>query len=422
MLGLGHLAAVLTAAGVPHSILSDTHQTHWDGVDRIAQLAIYRNIVLEPLYATWQGPPNSTSTTNLNNSNHNDSGKPFENVLFINDVFFCPTDALELLHVRAVQQAHATCGLDWRWRHNSFSALFGSGPKFYDNWVSRTLHGHTFRSRLDVFSEIRNGLRELFYSDDDSAARQRFYDARPVPVYSCWNGMIVMDARPFVAIRTDDVFRKGKTPVKFRPANRRKKECAASECKLIAKDFWKRGFDRWVLVPYVRTTYVWDAYNQFDLEDLVARARGRWRSPPPSLVSLPSPPPRLSLPAAHKSSPSLSLSASSRQELPSDNDHVPERTAQRSWTYPSSPHPAPDEPFDRFSILTPILNASSPDSENLPSTAGHLLGEELDLLAWESIQGPKSVVCWPYHRISNIEWWWTRVLEKVKKPLSHLRR
>lgn len=129
---------------------------------------------------------------------------------------------------------------------------------------------------------MRDGLRELIYSGDDTAARHRFGDARPIPIYSCWNGMIVMDARPFVAIRLDGKFRKGKAPVRFRPANRRKGECgklapfvlpysrsllwhlltnktlfnsltfvaslpAASECKLIAKDFWKRGFNRWLV-------------------------------------------------------------------------------------------------------------------------------------------------------------------------------
>ena len=132
-LGLAHLAAVLSAAGVPHSILSDRNRTVWEGVDRIAQLAIYRNVVLEPLYATWQGQPRATSKDITNTTaNPNHDRRPFENVLFINDVFFCPTDALELMHVRAVQQAHATCGFDWRWRPSLLS-LFGSGPKVCDD-------------------------------------------------------------------------------------------------------------------------------------------------------------------------------------------------------------------------------------------------------------------------------------------------
>lgn len=120
--GLAHLAAVLTAAGIPHRIVSDEAKTQWENVDRISQLALYRNVVLEPLYHL-----NTTATTTTNGQAAEE--KPFENVMFINDVYFCPTDALELLHVRATQQAHATCGLDWRWRHNSMPSLLGTGPK-----------------------------------------------------------------------------------------------------------------------------------------------------------------------------------------------------------------------------------------------------------------------------------------------------
>ena len=76
--------------------------------------------------------------------------------------------------------------------------------------------------------------------------------------------MIALDARPFVGITVDgDVAHDN---VVFRGARRRRHECgmsfvffifpavvltlshpAASECKLIAKDFWSRNFDRWVV-------------------------------------------------------------------------------------------------------------------------------------------------------------------------------
>ena len=112
---LAHLGAVLSAAGVRHRVLSDGERTP-GGVDRIEQLAVYRNVVMEPLYES----ANSTST---------EGEVPFTNVLFINDVYFCPTDALELLHVRRAQDAHATCGLDYRWRSNPLEWLTGTGPK-----------------------------------------------------------------------------------------------------------------------------------------------------------------------------------------------------------------------------------------------------------------------------------------------------
>ena len=99
--------------------------------------------------------------------------------------------------------------------------------------MARTINGNTFRSRLDILASIRDGFRELFTSSDDATARRRFIDARPFPVYSCWNGMIVMDARPFVAIRPDGELRKHKMPTKFRPAMRHKRECGELAAVLL---------------------------------------------------------------------------------------------------------------------------------------------------------------------------------------------
>jgi len=194
-----------------------------------------------------------------------------------------------------------------------------------------------------------------------------------------------------------------------------------SFCLLILPDTDSYAYECMQLVPYVRTTYVADLYNQIDLEDLIARARGRWRSPPPSLVSLPSPPPRLSLTARSSPPPPYPQeSAPSNNTRPTPDE--PPATV-RTWAYPSSPHPSSLEPSDEFSILPSApFNLSSDASHQPTSIVRHLQGEELDLLAWERVQGPQTVVCWPYHRVSNIEWWWTRVIEKVKKPFRHLRR
>lgn len=141
---------------------------------------------------------------------------------------------------------------------------------------------------------MRDGIGELFYISDDDEVHNRMMDARPIPVYSCWDGMIALDARPFMGLRFDEEYKSGvwsvgkngkfklnekyanekeeehvngtktdtesgmternekqgtkrRQPVRFRGAMRDKQECAASECKLIAKDFWKRHFDRWVV-------------------------------------------------------------------------------------------------------------------------------------------------------------------------------
>lgn len=112
---MAELAAGLTSAGVGHTIVSDERRTDWKKVDRIAQLAVYRNLVLAPLNGTKEGE------------------KEFGEIVFINDVFVCPRDALELLHQREVQSAHAACALDWRATSSWLGKIGFSSVKFYDN-------------------------------------------------------------------------------------------------------------------------------------------------------------------------------------------------------------------------------------------------------------------------------------------------
>lgn len=123
---LAHFAASLTSAGIGHTILSDPRKTDWTRVDRIAQLSVYRNYALAPINdtVTWGG-----------------GGEPrsFEEVLFINDVFLCPKDALELLWQRKEQNAHAACAMDWRATESWFGWLGFKSVKFYDNCTSSLL-------------------------------------------------------------------------------------------------------------------------------------------------------------------------------------------------------------------------------------------------------------------------------------------
>lgn len=240
------------------------------------------------------------------------------------------------------------------------------------------------------------------------------------------------------------------------------------------------------MVPYVRTTYEWDLYNQIDLEELAARSKGRWRSPPPSLTPLPPAPARLALPESSPSrSPVLPRQASHRlpdpldttpsPPSPSNNDvpapskgtttNVDVEKIERTWAYPSAPHPTEPTLFDSYSIpsdfgvdllaeytddleslealrasssrtpaypppLRPSLPPPPPTSTDLDvdvnivddTRESWFGGEEFDLLDWERIEGPQTVVCWPYHGVRgrHVEWWWTMVIEKVKKPLKHL--
>lgn len=99
-----------------------------------------------------------------------------------------------------------------------------------------------FRSRLDALGETRHGLDELFDQAGDELSRDRFASALPLPVYSCWNGLAVLDARPFLGLGlgedesdvlnpTEGMEGNGTSlaePVRFRGADRLSGECGMS--------------------------------------------------------------------------------------------------------------------------------------------------------------------------------------------------
>lgn len=64
-------------------------------------------------------------------------------------------------------------------------------------------------------------------------------------MYSSWNGLAVLDPAPFLPPHN----------VRFRRGNAEQNECAASECGLIAQDFWKTGYGRVQVVPSVQVSH-----------------------------------------------------------------------------------------------------------------------------------------------------------------------
>ncbi|GAA6044211.1 hypothetical protein JCM8097_004676 [Rhodosporidiobolus ruineniae] len=63
----------------------------------------------------------------------------------------------------------------------------------------------------------------------------------------------------------------------------------ASECKTLARDFWTRGFDRWLIVPTVRVTYDLPTYSHpklLHLSSLNPASRSSLSLTPSSLSSL----------------------------------------------------------------------------------------------------------------------------------------
>lgn len=200
---LRELDAVLEGLGVQKSImLSDiSHadeiaqqrgQDGWiktaDGqsyLRRIPFLATIRNHVFEPLERlTGEG-------------NH------FDSILFLNDVVFTPRDVLMLLDTNGGQYA-AACSMDYQ-----------KPPYFYDTFALRDIEGDETIMQTWPFFRARKSRW----------AAERYL---PVPVKSCWNGMVAMPISPFIAT----------PPLRFRaiPDALASTHLEASECCLIHAD------------------------------------------------------------------------------------------------------------------------------------------------------------------------------------------
>lgn len=104
---------------------------------------------------------------------------------------------------------------------------------FYDNWVARDING----TALD-----NAPFEQVFHHPESS---YRFQRHLPLQVQSCWNGVAVLDPAPLYELK----------PVKFRMADIAHGECSASECSLIANDYWNMGYGRIITVPRVKLAY-----------------------------------------------------------------------------------------------------------------------------------------------------------------------
>jgi hypothetical protein len=208
---LSKLDMLLAVFGVPHRVLTDFSPKRRPSQNRIEYLAAARNRVLEPLL--------------------NASANVYDKILFINDVYFCDLDMLELLAQSFRNDADITCGFDY------VDGAFWKQPKkiaFYDSWVFRDIQG-----RPVDYNRIPFSMR-----DQDS--QTRYDQGNPFRVMCCWNGAAVLNPLPFVSGKCR--FRRGSKPPQL-------KECAASECSLLCKDFMRLGFDRIIAVPLVGVTY-----------------------------------------------------------------------------------------------------------------------------------------------------------------------
>jgi len=181
-----------------------------EGTDRIVGLSALRNMALAPL------------------TEHSDLFDPDTIITFSNDVASCPDDILELLYQHRYQGAAMTCAFDW----------ICDGACFYDVWVSRSMVGNTF---FEIPSDVSWAYHDILFWDDP-LSRDRFGRFQPLQVYSCWGGMVTLDAKVFVAQK-----------IQFRAS--RDGECYMGEPMTLAKDMWAYGMGRIAAIPLVNVGY-----------------------------------------------------------------------------------------------------------------------------------------------------------------------
>ncbi|PLB48395.1 putative polysaccharide export protein [Aspergillus steynii IBT 23096] len=177
---------------------------------RIPYLARLRNLTVKPLEDLIR------------------QGITFDKVLFLNDVVFTVEDVLSLLNTNDGQYA-AACSLD-----------FSKPPQYYDTFALRDSEGsETVMQKWPYFRA--------------AASRNALLAMSPVPVRSCWNGMVAMPIEPFVSDK----------PLRFRgiPDSLALQHLEGSECCLIHADNPLSSTRGVYLNPNVRVGYNAQAYD-----------------------------------------------------------------------------------------------------------------------------------------------------------------
>jgi alpha-1,3-mannosyltransferase len=164
----------------------------------------------------------------------NGEGHRYKTIVFLNDIFFCPSDLYELLWQAELQQADLTCGWD---------VIVDEKNKIiylYDIWVTRNADGD-----VNSFSHERDELV-------------------PQKVMCCWNGMAVLNAAPFyqeIKFRRQKSVDLASTDPRFDslkpkfPQAHLYANCSGSEMTNMCMDFHRHGLHRMVMVPSVLLAY-----------------------------------------------------------------------------------------------------------------------------------------------------------------------
>ena len=179
-----------------------------------------RNKALEPLRAKGVEPVHALSA----------AYSPDAVIIFLDDIALCPEDILELVFQHVNQGAHMSCAFDW---------VF-NGTVFHDIWDSRSLGGNTF-FEIPHDGSLKH-KDDMFF--DDAANQHRYEKFQPLQVYSCWGGMVTLDAASFA-----------EGTVGFRSTEQTDSDCYTGEATLLAKDLFASGLGRILAVPSVNVAY-----------------------------------------------------------------------------------------------------------------------------------------------------------------------
>ncbi|KAM5442373.1 hypothetical protein MferCBS31731_002748 [Microsporum ferrugineum] len=162
----------LELSSLPKTILPGGGQR----TKRIAYLAEVRNRALRPLNSSY------IPTSAESQSGFRHTTTQFNRVLFLNDIYFAATDAVQLLFSTNAERSgradyHAACAID-----------FVANVMFYDTFVVRDTEG--FGMGLMFFP--------WFAASGKAESRQAVLaESDAVQVRSCWGGMVAFDARIF---------------------------------------------------------------------------------------------------------------------------------------------------------------------------------------------------------------------------------
>lgn len=198
----------------------------------IPYLSRLRNLSLEPLHALAR------------------EGIFFDKILFLNDVVFTLEDVRQLLSTNNGHYA-AACSID-----------YSKPPHFYDTFALRDSEGH--EAIMSTWPYFRS-----------HTSRRATKNANPVPVSSCWNGMVFMDATPFYSHQHSLRFRGITDSLAL-------SHLEASECCLIHRDNPLSRTHGVFINPRVRVGYNKAAYDAVHAHDhpvtLVAYMHGTWKN------------------------------------------------------------------------------------------------------------------------------------------------